>query len=246
MPTNLLQSLGIIAAIIVVDLALSGDNALVIGAVASKLKGTQRRQAITVGGIMAAILRIGLTIVAVQLLKIPYLAALGGVVVFIIAVQLLHEQIIDQDQQNLKRRQLTGNEQLWRASLTILVADATMSLDNVLAIAALARNSIPLLIIGLLLSVALLLLASSLLAAFIERFPVIMYVAAIILTWTAGSMVLNDPKIGKIVHDWDQYVPGPLPDYVVPFFLLILGVFWIAFWANNRKKNRSAPSTPGI
>lgn len=242
----LLQYAGILLAIIVVDLALSGDNALVIGAVASKLQGKQRRQAILLGGLMAAVLRIGLSAFAVLLLQVPYLQAIGGVIVFIIAVQMLHEIMIDAsakqgEPNNPRRRQLTGEERLLRAALTILIADFSMSLDNILAIAVLAQGHIILLIVGLALSVVLLLLASAAVAALIERFPILIYLAAGILAWTAGTMVLNDAKVGQYIKQLDTYIPGPLPDYIAPFFLALLIAIYLIFALQIRRHQARHP-----
>ncbi len=247
MPTQeLLKFAGILLAIIIVDLALSGDNALVIGSVAARLKGKQRRQAILLGGAFAAVLRIALSIFAVFLLTIPFIEAIGGLVVFVISAQMLHEIIVDLHRGGQEepeehgsrrvRRQLTGDEKLFRASITILIADFSMSLDNVLAIAALAQHYWQLLVIGLLLSVLLLLLASSLIARIIERFPLLMYAAAGILAWTAGSMVLQDKQVGAYVHYLDQFVPGPLPDYIAPLFLLVLIGIGIFFTRQERQR----------
>ena len=174
----LLQWLGIVGAIILVDITLSGDNALVIGSVASKLPVRQRRMVILIGGLMAIVLRISLAGVAAFALRIAYLQAIGGLIVFIIAVQMAAEvdAVRDGTEAPWNRRQLSGNESLLRASFVILLADVSMSLDNVLAVAALARGNYPLLVLGIAFSMLLLLAASAVVARLMARFPRLLYV----------------------------------------------------------------------
>lgn len=226
----ILQWLGIVGAIVVVDLALSGDNALVIGAVASRLKPSQRRFAILFGGIMAIALRILLAEVALFILQVPYIQAAGGAVVLYIAVQLIAErQSMPTDDAAPRQRGLfrSRNGLVW-ASVTILFADVSMSLDNVLAVAALAHGSYLVLIAGILLSMMLLLVASSVIAKLIEKFPLLIYLASGILAWTAASLILNDTGIQPYIQALDTLVPGPPLVYLVPpFFLALLAVTWL-------------------
>jgi YjbE family integral membrane protein len=222
---------GLVLAILVVDLSLSGDNALVIGAVASNLHGPERRAAIIFGGLMAIVLRLGLAGIAVLVLQIPYIQAIGGVIVFFIALHLVRERLAagQEESDGLARgRQLTGRESLLRASFTILVADVTMSLDNVLAVAALSQGNYLVLVAGVALSMVLLLVASAIVAKLIERFPPLLYLAGVILAWTAGSMVLNDKAVHPLIVVLDNAVPGPsLVSLVAPFFVALLFVSWL-------------------
>ena len=177
----MLEMLGIIGGIVLVDLVLSGDNALVIGAAAASLPRQQRWTAILTGGIGAIVLRIAFTLVAAALLQLPLLQAIGGILLVVIAIKLLLDR-----EHDLRKRQGSaesdtealatdnqGNPQrgFMSALLTIIVADVTMSLDNVLAVAALASEHIPLLIGGLLLSILILLVGSALVAELINRLP---------------------------------------------------------------------------
>jgi len=234
--TTLVKDIGIVIAIILVDLALSGDNALVIGAVASKLAGLQRRRAITYGGMIAIVLRVALTFLAVFLLQIPYVNLIGGVLVFYIAVSLIRD--IDTEQEEIKaieeaaaegkqksrfRRPLSSDSTFVRAITTIAIADLSMSLDNALAIAALARKELVLLAIGLFFSVALLLVASAGIASLIARFPLLMYLSGVILALTAGGMILGDPRVAPVITSWDQQVPGP------PLYYMLMAGFAIVF-----------------
>jgi YjbE family integral membrane protein len=187
----MLQYLGILGGIILVDLALSGDNALVIGAAASGLPRRQRLVAILTGGGAAIVLRILFTVAAALLLQIPLLQTLGAVLLLLIAVRLLVGQrgSAPETGENEASGKHVG---FWSALFTILIADVTMSLDNILAVAALARDEIPLLILGLLISVLLLLVGSALVAELIHRLPWLMDVAALVLGWTAAHMILQD------------------------------------------------------
>lgn len=198
--------LGAIGGIVLVDLALSGDNALVIGATAAGLPVRQRAMAIGAGGAGAIVLRATFAIIATLLLQFPLLQALGGLLLLLIAVRLLIDRNNKQHgTQTIAEAGLAGEEAarggrqatrgFFGALLTILVADVTMSLDNVLAVGALAAGQLPLLVAGLVLSMALLLIGSALVATLIGRLPWLLDVAALVLGWTAGNMVLHDLRL---------------------------------------------------
>ncbi len=241
----LLKDIGIIVAIVVVDLALSGDNAVVIGSVAAQLKGRQRRQAIFSGGLIAIVLRVILTFLAVFLLAISYVSIIGGVIVFVIAVQLIRDVgRIEEAEAEAKStapkrrfRQIDANTAFTRAITTIALADLSMSLDNALAIAGLATahgnkedtTTFLLLAFGLLLSILLLLLASALIASLIERYPVLMYVSGIILAVTAGNMILTDPGLKQGLQHLDTLTPGPLYFELQAAIVLLFGVCALIF-----------------
>jgi YjbE family integral membrane protein len=238
----LLQWLGVILAIIVVDITLSGDNALVIGSVASKLPVPQRRTVILIGGLMAVLLRIALAGVAAFALRIAYLQALGGIIVFVIAVQMAAEvdSVRDDEAAPRRRRQLSGTESVLRASFIILLADVSMSLDNVLAVAALARGNYWLLAAGIAFSMVLLLVASAVVAQLLARFPRLLYIASIILAWTAGSLVAEDHAIHPLLVQLDNQVPGPSLVTLTPaIFVALLALVWLAWhqwheWRHHR------------
>lgn len=216
----MLELLGALGGVILVDLALSGDNALVIGAAAAGLARRQRSQAILLGGAGAILLRILFAIAATLLLQLPFLQALGGLVLLYIAARLLlerngkHEEQIDEQAKLVPHAadappspaQATtvrdaSEPGFTRALLTILVADVTMSLDNVLAIGALARGDLLILIIGLVISIALVLAGSALVANLIRRLPWLLDVAALVLGWTAANMVSHDLRLGPWLQD---------------------------------------------
>lgn len=178
--------------IILVDLALSGDNALVIGAVAARLPRTQQRVAIVWGGFGALVARFVLAAGATELLQLPYLRSIGGLAILVIAIRLL---LPEGGETRFGRR---AHERLLPAIATITIADLVMSLDNVLAVGALAAGNILLLAGGLSISIALLFVASSLVALVISRLTWLMDVAALILGWTAGELIIGDPFIMRL------------------------------------------------
>src|SRR5262245_22628925 len=188
--------------IVLADIVLSGDNALVIGAVASKLPRTQRFMAIFYGGLGAILLRLLLAVIATELLQVPLLSLLGGITLLWITLRLL----MPDDELSGAQRQ--PSERFLPAMLTILAADATMSLDNVLAVAALANGHIPLLIGGLIFSMTLLFIASSVVATLIERATWLLDIAGIVLGLTAANLILKDEVFQDHIHlsDSQQWV----------------------------------------
>jgi YjbE family integral membrane protein len=190
-PSTLLGWLVTVGGIILVDLALSGDNALIIGAAASRLSGRQRTVALIWGGVGAIAARIILTGIASQLLLLPLIQTIGAVVIMVITIRLL----IPENAENGGDTGRPRSDRLGAAILTILVADVSMSLDNILAIGALAHGNIPLLAFALLLSMVLLLTASALIARLIARLPWLMDLTALILAYTAANLALQDPAV---------------------------------------------------
>jgi YjbE family integral membrane protein len=173
--------------IIGVNIVLSGDNAVVIALAARGLPADQQKKAIAWGSGAAVIMRIALTIVAVELLRLPYLKLVGAGLLLWIAVQLLLPEDGDGEGHG------GGNGSLAAAIKTILLADLVMSLDNVIAVAAAAKGNTTLLIIGLAISIPLVVFASTLLLKLMERFPVIITLGAALLGWVAGDMLVTDP-----------------------------------------------------
>ena len=172
--------------IIGINIVLSGDNAVVIALAARSLPPAQQKKAVAWGSGAAVLMRIVLTIVAVQLLALPYLKLVGAALLLWIAVQLLLPE-----EEGSGHAQASGN--LGAAIRTILIADLVMSLDNVIAVAAAAKGSILLLVIGLAISIPLVVFASRLLLVLMERYPVIITVGAALLGWVAGDMAVTDP-----------------------------------------------------
>jgi len=174
--------------IILINIVLSGDNAVVIALAARSLPPQQQKQAILWGSAAAVVMRIILTIVAVELLRLPVLKIVGGLLLLWIAVQLM----LPEEEGEGGAKAGVG---LWAAMRTILVADLVMSLDNVIAVAAAAKGSLTLLILGLAISIPLVIFGSTLLLKVMERFPIIITVGAALLGWVAGEMFVTDPLV---------------------------------------------------
>lgn len=187
------ELLSAVLSIVVIDLVLSGDNAVVIGMAARRLSSENRRKAIILGGAGAVGLRILFTALATVLLGIPGLQAIGGLVLFYIAFKLLRPH--DAESHNVKA---AGS--LREAVQTIVLADVVMSLDNVLAVGGAAHGDLQLLIFGLLLSIPILLFGSELVARLMARIPVFIYVGVYVLVHAAVSMILHDPTVERLIH----------------------------------------------
>jgi len=177
--------------IIGINIVLSGDNAVVIALAARGLPAHQQKRAVAWGSGAAVVMRIALTIVAVELLRLPFLKLVGAVLLLWIAVQLL----VPEEE---GAGHGTGSTSLAAAIKTILLADLVMSLDNVIAVAAAAKGSTVLLVVGLAISIPLVVFASRLLLTLMDRYPVIITLGAALLGWVAGEMAIGDP----IVKEW--------------------------------------------
>lgn len=188
-----------LGSIILANILLSGDNAVVIALAARSLPPAQQRQAILFGSGAAIVMRIGLTILAAELLRWPYLKIIGGLLLVYIGVTLMLED--DEDGSEGKDDNQSG---MLGAIRTILIADLVMSLDNVLAVAAAAKGNNTLLVIGLAISIPLIVFGSTLLLKIMERFPIIITLGAALLGFLAGEMLLTDPavveRLGELSH----------------------------------------------
>ncbi len=184
--------IGAVLTIVIIDLVLSGDNAVVIGMAASRLDPAQRRKAIIWGGAGAVGLRMIFTAAAALLLGIPLLQAIGALLLFYIAFKLLkpeHEE-----------HHVHAAGSLREALQTIILADVVMSLDNILAVGGAAHGHIGLLLFGLALSIPILLFGSSLIARMIDRYPILNYIGAGVLVVTAARMFLEDDIVHENLH----------------------------------------------
>ena len=177
-----------LGSIIFVNIVLSGDNAVVIAMAARSLPAPQQKKAIVWGSAAAIVMRITLTLIAVEMLKWPYLKIVGALLLLYVGISLLGEDDGDDGHAN----EIGG---MAAAIRTILVADVVMSLDNVLAVAAAAKGNTPLLIIGLAVSIPLIIFGSTLLLKVMERFPIIITLGAALLGFLAGEMLLTDPAV---------------------------------------------------
>jgi YjbE family integral membrane protein len=204
--------------IVTLDIVLSGDNAVVIGMAVHALPPRQARAALLVGGGLAIVLRITLTALAATLLSVPLLQLVGAVALGWITYHLLSED-------NSRADEMQTSDLRFRDAIrTIIVADITMSLDNVLAVGAAARGSVELLILGLVLSMAILLAGGALVAALIERAHWLNYVGAGVLIVLAGQMATSDEWLRANV----PWASSELAPWVFSgvLALLIFGLLW--------------------
>lgn len=210
--------------IFVINIVLSGDNAVVIALASRNLPKQQQGRAIFWGSFGAIVLRIVLTLAAVSLLKtVPLLHAIGGILLVIIAWKLLNDE---DDHDNV-----TSSASLGKAIQTVIIADLVMSLDNVLAIAAIAKDSYLLVIIGLAISIPLIIWGSSILMKLMNRFPVIIWIGAGLLCWTAGDMIVHD----HILNEYAFYVLGQF-HWILPVICIIL-VLGFSYFLQRRRQH---------
>jgi YjbE family integral membrane protein len=206
-----------------IDIVLAGDNAVVIALAVRTLPPKQRMMGILLGSGLAVVLRVGLTFAVAQLLVMSYVKLVGGLLILWIAVKLL----LDNTGGEAQGKAAGG---LWQAVWLILVADVTMSIDNVLAVAGASKGSFALLMFGLGLSIPLVVFTSNLLAKLMDRYPVIIYAGAAILGKVGGEMILTDRLIMENFH------PAPWLVHVVEG-LLAFGVILVALaWRRGRSK----------
>ncbi len=205
--------------VLLIDVVLSGDNAVVIALASRALPPDQKRKAIFWGSALAVMLRITLVIIATFLIQIPYLRFAGGLALVYIGYDLLtggHEQ-----------EELKASDNLVKAIKTILMADFIMSLDNVLAIAGVANGNWLVLGVGLAISIPLVVFGAQLLSTLMTKWPVLVYIGAGLIAYTAAEMMVSDAKTS---------------DYLEPYALIIkvlvpLGVLGLGYWA-QRKMDR--------
>jgi len=176
--------------IVIIDLVLSGDNAVVIGMAAHRLPLRQRKQAIVIGGGAAIVLRIVLTTVAALLLKIPVLQLIGGLLLIWIAFKLLK-----QEEESHEGVRVAAS--MREAVFTILLADLVMSTDNVLGVAGASEGNVQLLLFGLIFSMIILMWMGSIVATLINRFGWLSYVGAAVIAWTGALMIFEDPYVAQ-------------------------------------------------
>lgn len=189
--TEFLAALG---AIILIDLVLAGDNAIVIALAARSLPAHLQRKAILWGTVGAIGVRTLMTVAVVWLLKIPGLLLAGGVLLVWIAVKLLRPDSSGSDEHKVSAAGF------WGAMKTIVIADAVMGLDNVLAVAGAAHGSFLLVALGLLISIPIVVWGSTVVLHWVERFPVIVQAGSAILAWTAAKMILSEPLLKTWIH----------------------------------------------
>jgi YjbE family integral membrane protein len=221
--------LSALLAIVLIDLVLAGDNAIVIALAARQLPTHLQKKAIIWGTVGAIVVRSAMTVGVVWLLKIPGLMLVGGLGLVWVAYKLLVPQGGGEAHQ-------PAAATFWGAMKTIVIADALMGVDNVLGVAGAAKGSFDLVIIGLLISVPIVVWGSTLVLKLVERFPIITYVGAGVLAYTAAHMVVSEPLL-------DAVFDPSLPNRVLAHAALIVGVLGAGWWT-ARRSERQRVATP--
>lgn len=214
-------------AIIVIDLVLAGDNAIVIALAARNVPRHLQKRTILCGTAGAIVVRAALTLAAVWLLGIPGLMLTGGLALIWIALRLLRSD------ESEGEHKTTASDSFWGALKTIVIADAVMGVDNVLAVAGAAHGSFALVVIGLAISVPIVVWGSTLVLRLMQRFPAIIYVGAGVLAWTAVRMITGEALIAEYVTDHHAAL-------VLLHVLVIGGVLCFGYWRNRRSMRNRA------
>lgn len=202
--------------IVVIDLSLAGDNALVIAMAVLSLPPRQRLIGLIGGTVGAVVLRIVLIAVITQILLIPFLQALGGLVLVWIAIKLVR-----QDASDTKGHKVREVATLWEAIGIIIVADLIMSLDNVLAVAATAHGDLTLVLFGIGLSIPIVICGSSLLARLMDRFRWIVWLGGGVLGWVAGDLAITDTLVRASIGSWDSILHWALPSLLAATAIML-------------------------
>lgn len=218
--------------IIIIDIMLAGDNAVVIAMAVRGLPRKQRMKGIAFGAGAAVILRVALTFVAAQLLLIRFVKFIGGALIIWIGTKLFIEGVPEEEVEKQVKT-------LWQAIWVIMIADITMSTDNVLAVAGASKGNLFLLLFGLGLSIPFVVFTSNLLAMLMDKYPVLVYVGAAILGRVGGEMMITDPFIHELLH------PSRMVEYGVQAFftigVIVAGKLWIRMM-KAKKEETTAPA----
>ena len=215
-------------AIIIIDLVLAGDNAIVIALAARKLPPNLQKKAIIWGTVGAIAVRSAMTLVVVWLLKIPGLMLIGGLGLVWIAYKLLADTGDEGGHDDL---QVNG---FWGAMKTIIIADALMGIDNVLGVAGAAQGSFDLVVIGLLISIPIVVLGSTVVLKIVERFPIVINLGAAVLAFTAGKMIVNEQLLSDI------FKAGDSTSTILYWGVIIIAIVGVLFVGNAKAKKSKA------
>ncbi len=218
--------------IVIIDLILAGDNAVVIAMAVRSLPRSQRRWGIFLGSGAAVLLRVVLTFFVAQLLEVSFIKLAGGVLIAWIAVKLFLEGAPEQQDKEAKS--------LWQAMQLIVIADITMSTDNVLAVAGASHGNFFLLIFGLALSIPFVVFTSNLLSMLMDRYPIIIYIGAAVLGRVAGEMIFTDPWVARLLQmpAWFNYAM----EAVFAAGVIVVGKLWIRFVFRKDEETEQSPS----
>ncbi|REE93018.1 YjbE family integral membrane protein [Paenibacillus taihuensis] len=219
-----LEFLSALITIVFIDLILAGDNAIVIGLAARKLPKEQQTKAVIWGTVGAVGIRAIATVLVVYLLNVPWLMLAGGILLLWIAYKLL---VDNEGHDNIK----AGNT-LWQSVRTIIIADAAMGLDNVIAVAGASHGSVPLVLLGLIISIPIVVWGSTLFIKLINRLPWIVYVGSGVLAYTAAKMITHEMKLKQFFAD--------NPAFEWSFLILLVIVIIVAGLWKNSSRSRAA------
>ena len=214
--------------IIGINIVLSGDNAVVIALACRSLPDKQRKMGVLFGSGGAIVLRIILTFFAVYLMNMPYLKIVGALLLLWIGIKLIMPEDGHGDG-------ISGNDNLMAAIRTIIIADFVMSLDNVIGVAAAAIGNVPLIVIGLLISIPIIIFGSTLIMKVMDRFPIIITIGGGLLGYVAGEMVVTDNAIAGWIEHHGAYLHTGLP-MLGAVFVVALGK-----WLASRQEKKSGP-----
>jgi len=214
-------------AIILIDLVLAGDNAIVIALAARNLPAEHQNKAIMWGTVGAIVVRSAMTVGVVWLLKIPGLMLVGGLGLLWIAFKLISDTSEDEHEGS-------GATTFWGAMKTIVVADALMGVDNVLGVAGAANGDFTLVVIGLLISIPIVVLGSKLVLRLVEKWPVIIHLGAAVLAFTAAQMIINE-KLLDPIFDGGETIN--LLARGATYVMAIAGVLGLGWWATRRQES---------
>jgi YjbE family integral membrane protein len=216
--------------IIMINIVLSGDNAVVIALACRDLPPAQQKKAIMFGSVGAIVLRVVLTFFAIYLLTLPYLKLIGAALLLWIGIGLLKG---DDDGEEME-----GHSNLTAAIKTIIIADLVMSLDNVIGVAAAAKGNVPLLVIGLVISIPLIIYGSTLILKLMGRFPIIITIGAGLLGWVAGEMAMSDPAISGWAAN--QHTLHMLAPAIGALLVIAIGKWMVSRAASQAQLQRTA------
>jgi len=219
--------------IVLINLLLSGDNAVVIAMACRGLPPRQRFWGVLIGAGTAAVLLIIFAAIVARLLALPYVKLIGGLALIYIAVKLL----IPEDRE---KNEVEAATHLWRAVRIVIVADLIMSLDNIIAIAAVARGNLALLVTGLAVSIPIIVVGAALFMALLNRFPILVWAGAALLGWVAGDIMATDPavwgslttELGENAASWIETAAAGAGAVLV----IAAGAF---LWRGNNSKQRA-------
>jgi len=210
--------------VIIVNVILSGDNAVVIAMAVRSLPRSQRQKGIIIGAAGAVLLRIVLTFFVARMLQTPYLKLIGGLVIVWLAVKLFVD-VTPEDGAD----QEAGT--IWQALKIIVIADITMSLDNMLGVGAASRGNVFLLIFGLTTSIPIIIFASNLLSMLMDKYPIILYFGAAVLGKVGGEMIITDPVVTQFLTPSEFFI------YIVEggmaIGVIIAGKLWVRLMRRN-------------